>query len=108
MAEGGIPMNALKGTVRNGQVIFDEAADLPDGTRVEVTPLLAPRPALGMREEDWPTTPEGVAALLKRWEEPGWLTPEEEAAWKSGLREEKEYEKGRFTEDGEKLGRMWE
>src|SRR5207248_3326768 len=84
-AEGGTPMPLLTGTVKNGQIILDEAADLPEGTRVEVLPVQAARPALGMREEDWPTTPEGVAALLARMDqvEPGWLSPDDEAAWKA-------------------------
>jgi hypothetical protein len=31
-----------------------------------------------MREEDWPTTAEGIAALLARMDQvgPGWLLPE--------------------------------
>ena len=48
----------------NGQIVLDTPADLPEGTLVEVVPVKVVRPALGMREEDWPTTPEGVAALL--------------------------------------------
>jgi hypothetical protein len=41
-----------------------------------------------MREEDWPTTPEAIAALLARMEqvEPGWLSPEDDAAWRAALR----------------------
>jgi hypothetical protein len=35
-----------------------------------------------MREEDWPTTPEGIAALIERMDkmEP-FLTPDEQEAW---------------------------
>ena len=83
-------MSALQGTVRNGQIVLDEPAGLPEGTRVEVLPLEPGRPTVGMREEDWPTTPEGIAALLGRMDkvEPGWLSPEDDAAWRAALRAE--------------------
>jgi len=99
------------GTINHGEVVLDTPAELPEGTRVEVLPVEAARPTLGMREEDWPTTPEGIAALLKRMDEVepgGWLSPEEEAAWLADLREQKEEEKARFFADAEKLPRMWE
>ncbi len=103
-------MNLLKGTVKNGQVILDEAADLPDGARVEVVPLEAACPALRMREEDWPTTPEGITALLARMDqlEPGWLSSEDEAAWKTSLQAHKEFEKATFNEWSEKLRKTCE
>jgi hypothetical protein len=80
-------MNTLQGTIKNGQIILDTPANLPEGTRVEVLPIEVNQPALGMREEDWPTTPEGIAALLARMDElePGWLAPEEDAAWRADL-----------------------
>jgi hypothetical protein len=31
--------------------------------------------------------------------EPGWLSPEDEAAWRAALREQKKLEKARFFED---------
>jgi hypothetical protein len=97
-------MKTITGVMRNGQVVLGEPADLPEGTRVEVVPIEAPRTTLGMREEDWPTTPEGIAALLARMDqvEPGWLSPEDDAAWRAALREQKEVEKA------EKLRRTWE
>jgi hypothetical protein len=101
---------ALQGTLKNGQVILDAPAALPEGTRVEVVPIERPSPCLGMREEDWPTTHEGIAALLARMEqvEPGWLSPEDDAAWREALREQKESEKAQFFEEAEKLRRAWE
>jgi hypothetical protein len=82
-------MNALHGTIKNGQVVLDVPAAFPEGTRVEVLPVEVTRPTLGMCEEDWPTTPEGIAALVARMDqvEPGWLSAEE---------------------DAEQLRRMWE
>ena len=63
-----------------------------------------------MREEDWPTTTEGIAALLARMDQagPGWLSPEDDAAWRAALRARKEFEKAEFFEDAEKLRGMWE
>jgi hypothetical protein len=81
-------MNAIHGTVEQGQIVLDGPAKLPDGTRVEVLPLRGAEAGIGMREEDWPTTPEGIAALLARMDqvEPGWLSPEDDAAWRKALR----------------------
>jgi hypothetical protein len=63
-----------------------------------------------MREEDWPTTAEGIAALLARMDqvEPGWLSPEDDKAWQADLRAQKQREKAEFLQDGEKLRRAWE
>ena len=91
----------LKGTVKNGQVILDAPTALPEGTRVEILPIDVTRPFIGMREEDWPTTPEGIAALLARMDqvEPGWLSPEDDVAWRTALREQNQIEKAQFYED---------
>ncbi len=103
-------MNALQGTIRNGHIILDVPAALPEGTPVEVLPINESRPTLGMREEHWPTSPEGIAALLERMEqmEPGWLSPEDDAVCRATLRAQKEAEKSQFLEEAQKLERMWE
>src|SRR5262249_8992542 len=81
--------NTLKA---RSHIILDVPAALPEGTRVAVLPIAGDRPALGMREEDWATTPDGIAALLARMDqvEPGWLSPEYDAAWRAALRAQKE------------------
>jgi hypothetical protein len=103
-------MITLQGTLRNGQVVLDAPSNLPEGTRVEVLPVESDRPALGMREEDWPTTPEGIAALLAHMDqaEPGWLSPEDDAAWRAALRAQREIEKAQFFEDAESMRKAWE
>ncbi len=103
-------MNALQGTLKNGQIIVNAPTALPEGTRVEVLLLNGDRPALGMREEDWPMTPEGIAALLARMDQlgPGWLSQEDDATWRADLRSQKELEKAQFSEEAENLRRMWE
>jgi hypothetical protein len=103
-------MNALQGTYTNGQILLDSPASLPEGTRVEVLPVEKGRPALGMREEDWPTTPEGIAALLCRMNsiEPDWLSAADDTAWRESLKAQRELEKAHFEEDAKSLQRIWE
>ena len=103
-------MNSFQGTIINGQIILDVPAALPEGTRVEVLPINETVPTLGMREEDWPTTPEGIAALLARMEqvEPGWLSPEDDAAWRGAISAQRESEKSQFSDGAERHQRIWE
>lgn len=103
-------MNVLQGTIRNGQIVLDVAAVLPEGTRVEIVPLNESRPTLGMREEDWPITPAGIATLLERMEqvEPGWLSPADDAAWRATLRTQQQAENADFSREADELERMWE
>jgi hypothetical protein len=91
-------MNALLGTIKDGYIILDVPAALPEGTRVQVLPINESTSTLGMREEDWPTTPEDTAALLARMQqvEPGWLSPEDDDRWRAALRAQKESEKAQF------------
>jgi hypothetical protein len=98
------------GVYRNGRVEIDGPLDWPEGATVVVMldghaathrngtarPADDPDPEGDpsfhmMREEDWPTTPEGIAALIERWKEhePPILTPEEEAdlaAWRAEMK----------------------
>jgi hypothetical protein len=103
-------MNGLQGTIKNGQIILDSPGALPEGTRVEVLPIHEAPCALGMRDEDWPTTQEGIAVLLARMDlvEPGWLSTEDDDAWKGALRAQTEIEKSQLFTEGEKLRSMWE
>jgi hypothetical protein len=103
-------MNGLQGTIKNGQIILDAPVTLPEGTRVEVLPIRGARPSLCMPEEEWPTTQEGIAALLGRMDqvEPGWLSPEDDVAWRESLRAQREFEKTEFYRDAEKLRSIWE
>jgi hypothetical protein len=80
-------MSAIKATVRNRQLHVEVPADWPEGCEVVIEPVPA-RAVHGMREEDWPTTPEGIAALLKRWDElePVGMTEEEIANWEAARR----------------------
>jgi hypothetical protein len=88
-------MNAIHGTYIDGKIVPDENPDWPEGKRIL---LVDPnegdsKPRTGMREEDWPTTPEGIAALVAQMDQiRPFLTPEEEAAWHKALSEQKAYQ----------------
>jgi hypothetical protein len=92
-------MNAIKGKYHNGQIILAEKADWPEDTEVIVEPICHEQ-TLGMREEDWPTDPEGIAGLIARMEEiePLVMTPEEEAEWHAALKAQKDYELATWEE----------
>jgi hypothetical protein len=100
----------MHGTIRDGAIILDGPVGLPEGTRVEVLPIEDNRATIGMREDDWPVTPSGIAALLARMDqvEPGWLSPEDDAAWRSALSAQKELEKAKFVEEEKRLREIWE
>jgi hypothetical protein len=80
----------MLGVIRGGRVEFDTPVRLPDGTRVRVEPAAEDEGFI--REEDWPTTPEGIEELIRRMEsiEPLVFTPHEEqqiAAARAAVRE---------------------
>lgn len=103
-------MTVLQGTIHNGQIVLDGPSVLPEGTRVQVLPLPTSYATCGMREEEWPVTSEGIAALLARMDqvEPGWLSPEDDAAWQKSLQDQREQEKSQFVAESEKLRGVWE
>jgi len=69
-------MILLKGIIEHGQVVLPEPANLPDGTAVTVLPHESGK-TLGIPDEEWPTSPDGIASLLKRMDqvEPFDMTP---------------------------------
>ena len=85
-------MKAIMGTIRNGQIIADQPIEWPEGYRVVIEPA-AKEEMLGIREEDWPTTPEQLADWLAWFDglEPVVLTPGEEVEWNAWRQEIKEY-----------------
>ena len=73
----------ITGTYRGGRIELDESVDWPEGRRVSV---VAESATLGLREEEWPDTPENRAEILRRMEavEPLELTAEDEGADRCG------------------------
>jgi hypothetical protein len=84
-------MSAIRGKYVNGMVVLETPADWPNGMEVVVEPALSAE-TFGIREDEWPTTPEGIAALLARMDQFDAIemTPEEEAdiaAWRQRIKE---------------------
>ncbi|MFO0811260.1 MAG: hypothetical protein U0746_21740 [Gemmataceae bacterium] len=84
-------MSTVRGIYRNGTVTLTATPDWPEECEVIIEP--AQVPSIGMREEDWDDSPEGVAEWLRWYDslEPLEMTPEEEAAWTAGLNAMGEY-----------------
>lgn len=59
-------MQKALATFRKGHVELMSPVDWPEGTAVEVIPL---QQQIGMTEDDWPTTADGIQRLLNRMEE---------------------------------------
>jgi hypothetical protein len=103
-------MSSVTGTFRGGKVELDRPPpDWEEGTEVEVSKRSS-SPLLGMRDEDWPTTPEGVAAHLALMDATpiGFLAPHDEAEWQLAKREQKEWELARWEEHAERMKRNFE
>lgn len=95
-------MSAIRGTYRNGRVELTDPppAEWKDGQEVRVE-LVAADDQIGMREEDWPTTPEGIEALIARMDQmQPFLSPEDEERWLQSLEEDKRRERERGRAKG--------
>jgi hypothetical protein len=82
-------VNAIKAIVKDRRIALDVPDDWPEGTEVVIEPLTQ---SIGLREEDWPATPEAIADWMAWYEslEPLIFTPEEEselAAWRQKIKE---------------------
>jgi hypothetical protein len=102
-------VNAIKAIVKDRRLELEVPADWPDGTEVVVEPLHT-EATLGIREEDWPETPEASASWLKWYDslEPLIFTDGEKAKWESARQEQKDFDKAAFDQRAEKLKRFWE
>jgi len=102
-------MSVMNGTYSDGRVQLAGNPDWPDGTPVRVEPVAADEPVVGMREEDWPTTPEAIEAWVAAVEalEPV-MTPEEDAAWRQARAEQKAWEFAHRDEYDAKIRRLFE
>jgi len=94
-------MNAVKGTVQNGQVALDNPTDLPEGSRVLIEPITEEE-TFGVREEDWQDTPEAVAAWLRWYDslEPIERSAQEEGEWQAARAPPKRSERRPLSVNG--------
>jgi hypothetical protein len=85
-------MPTIYGTVANGRIDLAAPAEWPDGTPVCV--VTADESFVGMREEDWPTTPEAIEAWCTWLDglEPLVMTPEDEARIRTAREEQRAYD----------------
>jgi hypothetical protein len=92
-------VSAIKGTYKNGQIVLDEVADWPEGSRV-VVERVGEEGTIGIPEEAWTDSPEAIAEWLGWYDslEPLILTPEEETEWQAARQAQKEFEIARFEE----------
>jgi hypothetical protein len=100
-------MGAIRGTYIDGKIVLNTPPDWLEGTEVNVTPAHE-YVGIGMREEDWPTTPEGIAALIEKIErlEP-FLTPEEYAAWEKRRAEDKAFQLSQWEKWTKEIGDLF-
>lgn len=105
----GANMTVIRAVVRDGKIELAAPPDWPEGTEVVIEP--APRAApVGVRDEDWPTTPDEVARHLGVMDrvEPFAMTAEDEAEWSAAREARKAFEKAHFDENAERLRGVWE
>jgi hypothetical protein len=102
-------MTVVKAVVREGRIELQAPDDWPEGTEVRIEPV-STSCSIGLRDEDWPTTPEGIARHLALMDqlEPLEMTPEEEAEWEAARQIRKDFEKARFDDHASLLGKDWE
>ncbi|HYV38711.1 MAG TPA: hypothetical protein VE988_23705 [Gemmataceae bacterium] len=103
-------MITILATIQNGQIVPRQPVDWPEGTEVEVSLIKPKGEKLGMTEDEWPTTPEGIAALLKRMDEaePLEFTPEEEKAWEDDRKARREFELNNFDKRSKMIEGLFE
>ena len=56
-------LSTASGTYRDGRIVLDSPVDWPEGSRVTIVPAHA---GIGLKEADWPDSPDTRAALLSR------------------------------------------
>lgn len=83
-------MNAIMATWKNGQIMPSEPVDWPEGIRLLVEPIELNGQKVGLTEEEWDDSPEGIAKWIAAVEK---IEP---MVWAEGEREE--YERYREEE----------
>jgi len=94
----------IKAIVSGGRLELNVPADWPEGTEVEIHPLLS-----NTHSDSDELSAEEIAQTLAAMDRivPFEMTDAEFAAWEAERRSRKEREKAEFVENAEKLRRMW-
>ncbi|XZE19374.1 hypothetical protein SH449x_004693 [Pirellulaceae bacterium SH449] len=97
-------MDTIRTTVQNGRIDVQVAADLPDGTAVEIRNVPASadyKPGDGVQDE----TPEEIEASIERLMsiEPLIFSPDDQAARDAAQAERKRWEKEHFMEWSDRI-----
>ena len=90
-------MKAIKARWKKGRIVPEEPVDWPEGCQLVVKPARKEK-TLGIREEEWPTDPEGIAKLIarRRRMKPLIFTSKELAEWQAAMEEDKEFAKANW------------
>jgi hypothetical protein len=104
------PTNSIQATVIDGRLVIDQRLDLPDGTKLVIPLPSSPADETPACEAGWSDTPEAIEAWLEWYDtlEPLIFTPEEEAALAQARAEQKQLEKARFIQEGDRLREIFE
>jgi hypothetical protein len=91
-------MNAILSVVKNGRVEVDAPPDWPEGTPVRVELGFNGRAEI---DDEYPETPEEIEEWIPRFREiePIEMTPEEEAAWETDRKIQKEFDNANVERD---------
>lgn len=102
-------MSVVKTAVENGKIELVAPKEWPEGTEVVIEPVSTVE-SFGLRDEDGPTTPEGIAQHLALMDqaEPCALTASEETKWEAARQARGQFEKNHFDEQTENLRRNWD
>jgi hypothetical protein len=97
------------GRIINRTVVLDEPLDWPDGTEVAVN-RVEDEETVGLREEDWPTTEEGIENWLRWYDsiEPLNLTPEDDAAMQAAWKAQRDFERVTGEDRRRKIEKLFE
>lgn len=98
-------MTTIKATVKNRRLELDAPAEWPNGTQVEIYPLVS-----GANEDTDFLSPEEKARTFAAMDliEPFDMTDAELAAWEAERRTRREAEKSQFALRMESLQKLWE
>lgn len=108
-------MEAIQGTVRNGQISLAEPVSWPDGTLVRIKPIptvdkVRDDVSFDMSDDVQKNDPDSIARWLAEFDaiSPLQMTPDEEASWQVARDRQKELDQAKHEERIKVLRGIWE